>query len=250
LCYHSKWWLRAPVIDNYDVYYNWEPDTFFSQPGTNFIESVLFTMQQSTTIKLIMTTEFCMDVDSIYLKLRDTIGMHIETDAYRVNNEIYTLAGEPLNLYSPGGYLSYYWEADDEFNENNIQNPVLTPLYDQTVIARGVTPSYCYERDTAFVIMRQVLSMVYDVFTPNDDGYNDFWIIPNSEQYPDLEVFIFNRWGQQVFYSKPYGTDLHHTWDGKSQKNGKDLPIGSYYYIIKPNDGEQQPLTGTVTIVR
>ena len=191
-----------------------------------------------------------MDYDIINLYMYDTIGMAIGTDAYRVGDSIYDPYGKPLNLYAPSGYTSYLWLAEEEFEDDEIQNAVLTPFIDQVLMVIGTTSDRCYESDTAYIVIQRPIEQAYDVFTPNNDGYNDYWIIPNADQYNDLEVFIFDRWGQQVFYSKPYGTDQFHTWEGKSQKNGKDLPIGSYYYIIKPNDGKQKPLTGTVTIVR
>ena len=155
-----------------------------------------------------------------------------------------------MNLSATEGFIAYLWEALDDFNDDEIQNTILIPYNNQTITVTGTNYDRCYERDTVYYRIRNFISEIFDVFTPNNDGYNDYWIIPNALQYPDLEVFIFDRWGQQIFYSKPYGTDQFHTWNGKSQKNGNDLPIGSYYYIIKPNDGEQQPLTGTVTIVR
>ncbi len=67
---------------------------------------------------------------------------------------------------------------------------------------------------------------------------------------PDLEVFVYDRWGQLVFHTKNYGIDEFNVWEGKSQKNGNDMPIGTYYYIIQAHSIDQEPITGTVTIVR
>jgi gliding motility-associated-like protein len=251
LCYLSVWHLLAS--HNYQpVEYDWSPDTLLDDPANYISGDVTFTMRHNSRFVLHINNTRCMDVDSIRLIMHDTIGMQITTNATRIGDEIFTLAGDPLSLFSTSGYLAYEWFAEvDDFDDNTLQNPVLTP-YDssQLVIVIGTTPAYCYETDSVYVVIQQPLEQVFDVFTPNADGENDYWIIPYALQYLDLEVFIFNRWGQQIFYSKPYGTDTQHTWDGTSQKNGKDLPIGTYYYIIKPNDGKQQPLTGTVTIVR
>lgn len=75
-------------------------------------------------------------------------------------------------------------------------------------------------------------------FTPNGDGKNDLWKIRGVEEFPDIMVEIFNRWGTKVFSSKGY----KEPWDGGG------LPSASYYFIITLND--EQPITGTVTILR
>ena len=78
------------------------------------------------------------------------------------------------------------------------------------------------------------------VFTPNGDGTNDTWEIPGIENYPDATVEIFNRWGQQIFYSNGYNSP----WNGTY--NNERLPTGDYFYIIDLGDGN--PLKGALTI--
>ncbi len=68
-----------------------------------------------------------------------------------------------------------------------------------------------------------------EVITPNEDGYNDVWRIQNIEFYPNNEVFIFDRWGQRVYQKKGY--DNNNGWDAKYL--GLDMPVSTYYYIIK-----------------
>ncbi|NHB68996.1 T9SS type B sorting domain-containing protein [Perlabentimonas gracilis] len=89
-----------------------------------------------------------------------------------------------------------------------------------------------------------------NVFSPNDDGINDIWTIPYSDIFPDLEIKIYNRWGHQVWSAK--GTDAARGWNGRN-RNGKELPTGTYYYVIKFNvDGttKWKPVSGSVTIIR
>jgi gliding motility-associated-like protein len=85
--------------------------------------------------------------------------------------------------------------------------------------------------------------IIANTFTPNGDGINDLWNIPALAAYPDCTVSIYNRYGKLVFQSIGYGN----SWDGKN--NGKPLPVGPYYYIIKFNTSKQ-PLSGSVTILK
>jgi gliding motility-associated-like protein len=55
-------------------------------------------------------------------------------------------------------------------------------------------------------------------------------------------VEVYNRWGEQLFYSKGYTIPFN------GQYKGKDLPVGTYYYIINLNhpshpDAYTSPLT-------
>jgi gliding motility-associated-like protein len=85
--------------------------------------------------------------------------------------------------------------------------------------------------------------VIPSVFTPNGDGIHDKWVIKHLESYPGCVVEIYNRYGQSVYKMINYSAP----WDGRV--NGKDLPVGTYYYIIDPKNG-RQPIKGSVTIIR
>ncbi len=83
-----------------------------------------------------------------------------------------------------------------------------------------------------------------NVFTPNGDGKNDLWNIAGKENYPDMVVKVFNRWGDLMFESD---RGYIEPWDGKY--NNVEAPSATYYYIIMLGDGEED-LSGTINIVR
>jgi gliding motility-associated-like protein len=77
--------------------------------------------------------------------------------------------------------------------------------------------------------------IIPDVITPNQDGHNDRFVIIHSYRLK-ISMEIFNRWGNKVFESNDYQND----WDGKGSGHllGKDLPSGTYYYIIVTRNTE------------
>jgi gliding motility-associated-like protein len=86
--------------------------------------------------------------------------------------------------------------------------------------------------------------VIPEAFSPNGDGINDVWNIGLTDLYPDIEITIYNRWGQSVWRSaRGYPVP----WDGRS--NGRDVPVDSYHYFIDLHNGSR-PLIGSVTIVR
>ncbi len=87
------------------------------------------------------------------------------------------------------------------------------------------------------------LYKIPNTFTPNGDGINDTWKITNTNTDVIYTVTIFNRYGQQVFFSK--GNTV--IWNG--QFNSKDASSGVYYYAITTNIKGLQ-YSGSLTLIR
>ena len=83
---------------------------------------------------------------------------------------------------------------------------------------------------------------ITSLFTPNNDGMNDYWYIPHLEEYGNIQVTVYNRYGQAVYRSDSYKNDWDGTW------NGYPLPSATYYYIIKSS--MKGVIKGVVNIVR
>ena len=81
-----------------------------------------------------------------------------------------------------------------------------------------------------------------NAITPNGDGENDTWEIEDIETFPDVTVFIYDKYGLNVFKSK----QGYIPWDGTH--NGRQLPMGTYYYVIDLHDGVNV-YNGTLTII-
>ncbi|WP_181306729.1 ice-binding family protein [Rufibacter sp. XAAS-G3-1] len=83
---------------------------------------------------------------------------------------------------------------------------------------------------------------VPNVFSPNNDGKNDVWVVANLLEYPENEVVIMNRWGSEVYRMKKY----RNNW------NGGGLAEGTYYYVLRVRlcEGQEETKKGYVTIMR
>lgn len=98
-----------------------------------------------------------------------------------------------------------------------------------------------------FLIGEDAACKVPSLFTPNGDDYNDNFVIPcllNTSSYPNSQVIIFNKWGDEVYRSNtPYLND----WGGTY--SGEDLPADTYFFIVDLGNGDE-PMSGHVTIIR
>jgi len=84
-----------------------------------------------------------------------------------------------------------------------------------------------------------------DGFSPNGDGRNDVFTIPNIEIiFPDFTLEIFNRYGTTLFK----GNSANPSWDGSS--SGATVPNGLYFYIINFNREGHPPVQGRLYLNR
>lgn len=67
------------------------------------------------------------------------------------------------------------------------------------------------------------MPFIPNVITPNEDGFNDYFVIQKIEPYPENYLNIFNRYGQIVYSIQSY----QNNW------SGQDLPSGTYFYEFK-----------------
>jgi gliding motility-associated-like protein len=138
--------------------------------------------------------------------------------------------------------LLFQWSPPVGLSDPTVLNPVLTAVQDQTYTLTAIGDFGCRATDQMTVKILKLVT-VPNVFSPNGDGIHDVWNIPNLADYPGSTVEVFNRYGQQIFYSIGYNTP----WNGT--RNGQALPAGTYYYIVQLKNGFK-PLSGSVTILR
>ena len=143
--------------------------------------------------------------------------------------------------------VAWVWDfGDGEFEE--IQHPEHS-FGDETsfeVILTVENEFGCEDQDTVTVQIVQVIE-IPDVFTPNDDGFNDQLLIENSG-VKAYEFTVYNRWGIIMYYDNTGEV----FWDGRTPA-GIEAESGTYFYILKvDNDFSEGSFdqTGTITLIR
>jgi gliding motility-associated-like protein len=102
--------------------------------------------------------------------------------------------------------------------------------------------------DTIFIKVDDCdpILVIPNVFTPNDDGFNDLFIVDVIKNITSINILIFNRWGENIFQSN----NLNFAWDG--QLKNQKCPEGVYFWVVQYVDinGDKHDLSGTVTLFR
>jgi gliding motility-associated-like protein len=152
--------------------------------------------------------------------------------------------GESVELVASGA-MNYLWDADPSINNVAISNPTVTPTTTTTYRVKGQSDNGCLAKAEITIEVEENNLNVnpHKTFSPNGDSYDEFWVIDQIENNPTYKVSIFNRAGQKLFEAQPYTNN----WEGIYQ--GKRLPYGDYYYIIKdPQSGKYK--TGSFMLIR
>lgn len=113
-----------------------------------------------------------------------------------------------------------------------------------------ITEGNCIGLDTVtvFGLPLNLAIQVPDAFSPNLDGVNDVFRLVNKEEFQEIEMQIYNRWGELIFS----GINEESDWAGESKKQ-KQCPTGVYIYYIEAlpfGTADRMIGSGTVTLIR
>lgn len=135
---------------------------------------------------------------------------------------------------------------------SNQQNPSTTYTANGTyTVSLTISDAFgCTNTFTSSVkisnVVSEITQLIPNIITPNNDGKNDIWRLDFINVYfPNADIEIYNRWGEQLFKSTGYSN----AWDGSYK--GNPLPVGAYFYTINLNDPKIDEIyKGTVTILK
>ena len=112
----------------------------------------------------------------------------------------------------------YEYSLDNiHFQNSSIFNFIVGGVYTCYVKEIGTNCGYDYED---FVVIDYPT-----FFTPNADGFNDYWKINGMNLFPDARIAIFDRYGQLITVL----TTKNPHWDGRL--NGESVSSSDYWFV-------------------
>lgn len=216
------------------VTYTWTPGTGLSSTSA---PRPVFSGSVTTTFTLTITSPSCPSKQYI---ITVTVNQIPIVDASG-DNTIQEGQSTPL---SATGATTYGWYPPGGLSTTVGPLTNAEPIVTTTYYVIGIDDNGCSAWDSVIVTVIANDSIVlYNTFSPNGDGINDFFHIGNIAKYPDSRLEVFTRTGQQV-YAK---TGYDNSWDGTNY--GDKLPETTYFFTLDlGNDGPVY--YGHVTIVR
>jgi gliding motility-associated-like protein len=117
------------------------------------------------------------------------------------------------------GFGEYQYKLNDgEYQTRNVFNDLDFGEY--TVYVKDVSGICSDELSIPFKVINRPL-----FFSPNNDGENDTWNIPDLINRPEAKISVFNKYGKLITVIRP--TDVG--WDG-NYDNGSKAPSTDYWF--------------------
>lgn len=173
---------------------------------------------------------------------------------FSINNNEYNFIEDTFSFNNSStfghdlGIESYYWDFDDGMSSTE-ENPQHTFTEEGTyrVTLEVIDENDCSSTYSDFVtVMESEFSYIPNAFTPDGDKLNDEFL-PKINGYDEgsYELFVFDRWGKQFFYTQ----NSSQGWDGT--KNGVPMNKETYVYLVKyKRNFIPKEIQGTVLLLR
>ena len=154
--------------------------------------------------------------------------------------------------------VKFYWRFDnstDSTHRNltkNYQNDS-SKTYQICLIVKdsfGCVDTVCQSFN-----LTKLAYMIFNSFTPNNDGYNDIFKIKSIGGTFNYDIQVFNRWGAKVFEQiHASSSDQTKLWNGLVMNIGAECPSGSYFAIfqiyLKGSNNPPEVVHGVITLIR
>ncbi len=195
------------------ITYTWMPGFFIGNPYSA-------TINTPTTFTVYgQNTSGCANFSTLFIDIKNSGNI----TPIAIPNTI--CIGDSSILSVIGGYVPLW--------NNNIS--VVKPTSNATYTANAIDVIGCSTNVTFTVTIDEKCDVgVFNGFTPNGDGINDYFIIENVSKFPNNQVIIFNRWGNKIYQTSQYD-NMNNRWDGKFR--GKTVDSGTYFYTLLTKEG-------------
>ncbi len=165
--------------------------------------------------------------------------------------EIFSGQSVALSFAANHSITSIQWTSIDSLSCADCESPSVSPAFTTRYYLFAEDDRGCTAAAEITVIVRQTFAyFAPNVFSPNDDGVNDYFSIYGGDEIQYVEDFkIFNRWGTLLF-SLDQLTPGAEIWNGNYV--GQALPNGVYVYQgeVVGQNGKRQPIRGEFMLLR
>jgi gliding motility-associated-like protein len=185
--------------------------------------------------------------------LRDTIPFTVRSFKASATASVKTAYLDDviaLNSSPLGAGYAYSWSPPTNISVPSAAATMATAKATTTYIVKVTDPFGC--EDTAQVTVTvltpecaEPFIFIPRAFTPNGDGTNEKMFV-RGEYLTEMEFVIYNRWGEQVFFTR----DRAEGWDGTFKGSMVCPDVYGYYVKGKCKKGEDFFVKGNITILK
>lgn len=146
---------------------------------------------------------------------------------------------------------SFSWTLSPGLSCYDCAEPIATPYETTTYTLTAEAPGGCTDTDSLRVFVRKIRDVyIPNVFSPNDDGENEFFSVFGGPEVIEVKLEVYSRWGELIFRNIGAANDDRQGWDGTFRGD----PVLSGVFVYRAEilfvDGVRLPYEGNVTVLR
>lgn len=218
--------IPTPIIDLRDEYLLCEGESLIIDSGLPTTYQHLWsTNETSSTIEIFTPGSYSLRItntDGCSSGHNFSVIAVTPSIITNVQNTQFLLHNNSITINATG--IGPLWYSIDgiHFQESSVFNGLKPGMYNVYVRDENECTSVS---ESIFIVAAP------NFFTPNEDGYHDFWHVYEIENDPGAQVYIFDRYGKLLQQLKVDGIG----WDGTY--NGNPMPSSDYWYKIILSNG-------------
>ena len=250
------------------VYVELPPDTIF----TTLYDTIYVELPPDTIIELqidtVITQEYVYITDTItgyitdtvfveeYIYITDTLIIEYPPDTVLIQLPSDTITLTEIEFIYDTIYIdNYIYEYDTLYLTEYITlTDTITEYIIQEIWIDCTTGLPCEEDPPGFDCPDWTAIYIPNTFTPNNDGLNDVWkIMYDLYCWEDVEFWVYNRWGEEVYHAYGSSFDSYPFWDGSVRGGDYYVSDGVYIYVVqgkKVGRAEVVKKQGHITVFR
>ncbi|WP_372752083.1 gliding motility-associated C-terminal domain-containing protein [Labilibaculum sp.] len=222
--------LNDQVTNNSSYIVSWYQDIDLLTPVPNPLETTI-SSNDSFYAKI---ENGCSNSSLVNFIIHEKPVLDLGRDTTILYGESKILSPVIENRFLPGTYL---WQ-------DGSTNSTYTAYEEGMYELQYTDFNGCISVDSIFISVDRYRIFVPNAFTPNGDGVNDTFgpIITGDIAGEEIEMFVYNRWGELIYEF----TDLGRGWDGTYK--GKNVKMGVYVWILLVKGKARKD--GNVSLIR
>ncbi len=214
--------------------YIWQPNSVFGSSLIN-LSSGNYSLQVS-------------DANGCKTQSVITISQPVEALQSLITDSVKATCGNnngSLFASTAGGTQQYNYLWLPVYNtSNNLQNASSGNYTLYTTDGNG-----CQDTLTVFLGCDLPIK-VPQLFSPNADGKNDYFVIEGLENFPNNHISIYNRWGNLIYEKENYQNNWNGSWTIGNKTTKGILPAATYFIVLDFGvNASLKPYTGYVEIM-
>ena len=145
-----------------------------------------------------------------------------------------------------GTSVNFYWSPITPLSNSTLLTPPVAPLVETKYTLFATSTLGCGTTSAAVTIKVYKDVFMPTAFTPNGDGKNDIYHVPDLAGFQLVSFTIFNRYGSKVFITNNALIGWDGTVNGEPQETGEYV----YYLEMKNPSGKKINKKGSILLLR